>query len=124
MERLDTADRLPLTPFLERRGMAALLWLGVAAAFGLYAQGFVNSVAGDGAARDRQLYLRQVMALRSLDLAGERALAEAYWSRNPDVAADAVFGEHGRMGLFGARQHYQLHGHREGRRWGLSASAP
>jgi hypothetical protein len=54
----------------------------------------------------------------SLDLSAEPQLAEAYWQRNPDVAADAHYGRHGRVGVLGAREHWLRHGKIEGRRWG------
>lgn len=53
-----------------------------------------------------------------LDLSAEPQLAEAYWLRNPDVAADAHYGRHGRIGILGAREHWLRHGKSEGRRWG------
>lgn len=54
----------------------------------------------------------------SLDMAAEQRLAEAYWRRNPDVAADAYYGRHGRIGVLGAREHWLRHGRSEGRHWG------
>ncbi len=48
----------------------------------------------------------------------ELSLAEAYWQRNPDVAASEFFGTKGALGVFGAREHYDRHGRAEGRRWG------
>lgn len=47
----------------------------------------------------------------------EARLAEAYWSRYPDVAANARFGRHGKLGSAGAREHFRLHGRKEGRVW-------
>ncbi len=40
----------------------------------------------------------------------ERMLAEIYWSRYPDVRADPYFGKGGRLGNYGAREHYRRHG--------------
>ena len=67
----------------------------------------------------RQRMLEEVARGKSTDLLAERMLAEAYWSRYPDVAADAVFGRTGKMGIYGAREHYQRHGRHEGRIWDL-----
>lgn len=43
------------------------------------------------------------------DEARERMLAEIYWSKYPDVAADAYFGKNGRLGVYGPREHYRRH---------------
>lgn len=48
----------------------------------------------------------------------ERRLAEAYWSRYPDVRDDWYFGQNGRLGVYGARVHYERHGKQgNGRVW-------
>ena len=47
----------------------------------------------------------------------ERKLAEAYWSQNADVASDLYFGREGTLGIWGAREHFDRHGKREGRLW-------
>ena len=52
------------------------------------------------------------------DLQQEAALADAYWRRYGDVAADSVVGRDGALGVFGAREHYNRHGRRENRIWG------
>ena len=54
----------------------------------------------------------------NIDTAAEEKLARAYWARYPDVAAHGVYGEHGKMGVLGAREHFMQHGRREGRIWG------
>jgi hypothetical protein len=53
------------------------------------------------------------------DDAAERRLAERYWQRYPDIAANGHFGRQGSFGIHGAREHYQRHGRHEGRLWGL-----
>lgn len=51
----------------------------------------------------------------SPDIKQERALARAYWLRYHDVRLDRHWGEKGPMGIWGPRDHYMLHGKREGR---------
>jgi hypothetical protein len=46
-----------------------------------------------------------------------RGNAETYWAHYPDVANDPYFGRNGPLGIFGAREHYDRHGRREGRVW-------
>ena len=85
-------------------------------ALALYGHGARIDRAFDGS--DRRAFLDR-HAVNPRDTAKTRALAEAYWTRNRDVADDAIFGRAGSMGVFGAREHYTRHGKREGRRWGL-----
>lgn len=91
----------------------------VAVAFGIYYLGAGHSpLIGGRDAASQSEFLRQMAARSDIDLAEEERLARAYWARNPDVAADAYFGQHGRLGIFGARAHLERHGRREGRAWG------
>lgn len=62
-------------------------------------------------------FAASVAALRGNDMAAERALAEAYWQRYEDVARDGVYGRNGRLGVFGAREHWLRHGKAEDRLW-------
>lgn len=62
--------------------------------------------------------LRVLARGKDIDTAAEEALARAYWERYPDVRASALYGEKGRLGILGAREHYMQHGRREGRIWG------
>lgn len=48
----------------------------------------------------------------------EKALAEAYWQRYPDIKNDSYFGEKGPMGINGAREHFKQYGKSEGRKYG------
>ncbi len=89
----------------------------MAAALGVYAYGALNSPLLDGTQAARQAFLRGILADRAPDMEGEEALAEAYWQHYPDVGADPFFGRDGEMGVHGAREHYQMHGRREGRQW-------
>ena len=52
----------------------------------------------------------------------ERALAEIYWARYADVAVDPFFGRAGSLGIWGAREHFNRYGKREGRRWPKDAA--
>jgi len=47
----------------------------------------------------------------------ETALAKIYWSKHPNVMSDAYFGKDGRLGIYGARQHFRKHGKNEGKNW-------
>lgn len=47
----------------------------------------------------------------------EKMLAEAYWRRYPDVAADPEFGMSGTLGYAGAFEHYRRYGQQEERVW-------
>ena len=103
--------------------MRALRYLLAAAAMilalGVFYLGLERSPLLDSRGAGDQAEFRRRMAERpDIDLADEQRLARAYWARNPDVAADAYFGEHGRLGIFGARTHYERHGRGEGRAWG------
>src|SRR5258708_3227027 len=104
--------------FSNRWGIG--LQLAVAAvSWGVYAYGATHSAVLDRTAFARKGYGGKMIRERAGDLSTERELAEAYWSRYPDVAGDAYFGRDGRLGIFGAREHYDRHGRREKRVWGL-----
>lgn len=72
---------------------------------------------------NRQLAAQHALATSvaktgSLDMVAEQRLAEAYWQRNPDVAASSHYGRNGKAGVLGAREHWLRHGKSEGRHWG------
>ena len=92
-----------------------------AVALGLlvYLIGALNSPMLDRGLAARRTMLEAVAREPAGDSQKEPALAEAYWARYPDVAADAFFGRAGKLGVRGAREHYQRHGRNEGRIWGL-----
>lgn len=85
------------------------------AAFGA---GAVGSPVLDGIRAQERVVINKHARRATVDLDYERSVAEAYWRRNPDVAADAFFGVNGALGIFGAREHYDRHGRGEGRQWG------
>lgn len=91
-------------------GLAAVF----AVAVGLYGLGASTSPLTSERLAARQDFIRQHTELRRAEVR-----ARAYWERNPDVRADAFFGEDGAQGIFGAWVHYDRHGRTEGRKWGL-----
>lgn len=64
-------------------------------------------------------YVASILVTRAPDYKLEKKLAVAYWARYPDVRKDRLWGESGTMGIRGPRDHFRLHGKREGRTWGL-----
>jgi hypothetical protein len=95
-----------------------LAWCGFAAfAAGLavYAAGASRPPLMDSR---RDEILRVLARTANIDTAAEEKLAHAYWARYPDVRASALYGENGRLGILGAREHFMQHGRREGRVWG------
>jgi len=98
-----------------RTGIAAT---AMAIAIALYIYGFSNEPRLRNGDPQQRAYALQVLKSQSHDMAQETALAEAYWRRYGDVAADPVVGRDGAMGVFGAREHYDRHGRRENRIWG------
>ena len=45
----------------------------------------------------------------------QKLLAEAYYTRYPEIKSDEFYGENGPHGVLGAREHFRQHGKREGR---------
>ncbi len=95
----------------------ALAILCLAIAFAVYGYGFSRSPMMNPDLRAQQELLARY-ARNQGNFAEIRMLAEAYWERNPDVASDSYFGRDGKMGIYGAREHYDRHGRKEGRQWG------
>lgn len=96
-------------------------WTG-ATVFGLsiviFAFGIIHSPVVDDVLAQERVVLNKHARADTVDVIRETLFAEAYWRRNPDVAADPFFGTNGALGTFGAREHYDRHGRLEGRRWG------
>jgi hypothetical protein len=65
----------------------------------------------------QRIYVAHILQGDALNLGKETALADAYWRRYEDVAADPVFGRAGQLGVHGAREHFNRHGQRENRQW-------
>lgn len=64
---------------------------------------------------EEKKYISSYVNENSPDIQKERKLARAYWRRYNDVRLDQHWGEKGPMGVWGPRDHYMLHGRREGR---------
>lgn len=92
----------------------ALLFGGFAA----YGYGAAHSPLFDSELAGRRAWLTHEAAQGDRDAGTEAVMAEEYWKRYPDVAADRYFGRNGVLGIFGPREHWQRHGRREGRIWG------
>jgi hypothetical protein len=96
-----------------RRGAIAIAVLFLSIAVWLW--GLLNSdIAGDerGSAPTRQATRQPT---ESVDDVQRRRAAESYWERYPEIREHHYFGEHGPLGIDGARQHYLQHGRHEGR---------
>jgi len=65
--------------------------------------------------RQESDFINSFVNKNSPDIQKERGLAKAYWLRYHDVRQDRHWGEKGPMGVWGPRDHYLLHGKREGR---------
>ncbi len=106
----------------DRDGYRKIRWfvagVAVAVALAVYLWGAFTSPVFDQQRYRERAYLRAQLASSEQRVEREAALAEAYWRRYPDVAADVTYGPGG-MGVEGARAHYRNHGKAEGREWGL-----
>ncbi len=105
----------------DRDGYRKARWfvagVAVAGALAIYLWGAFTSPVFDQQRYRERAYLRAQLAQSEQRSEQEAALAEAYWRRYPDVAADPTYGRDG-MGIEGARAHYRNHGKAEGREWG------
>lgn len=99
-----------------RNWIGGLAFSASLAAFGV---GVIHSPIIDDALALERVVINKHARCAYLDLVRERALAGAYWQRNPDVAQDRFFAVDGALGTFGAREHYDRLGRQEGRHWGL-----
>ena len=84
----------------------------------LWLLSFCNSPAGNSRKAAEREYLNQILITKAPGYAAEKELAQAYWLRYPDVRGSNMWGENGRRGIHGAREHFRLHGKKEGRVWG------
>jgi hypothetical protein len=94
-----------LTLSLAAVGVSLLLWFA----------GLLNSPVIHPELAGEEQFLKKFITANSPDLQAERALAHGYWRRYPDIRDHSHWGEKGPMGIWGARDHYQQHGRREGR---------
>lgn len=83
----------------------------------VYAFGVKHSVLFNDRAAQQQTIITKNARLNLVEMAREKILAEAYWQRYPDVAADDFFGREGALGVHGPREHFDRHGRTEGRVW-------
>lgn len=104
----------PKPPTLLTWVTAFTLFLSIVA----WGYGMFQSRIWDPQVREEQRYLTGFLRDSSADRSLERQLAKAYWLRYEDVRSDSFFGENGPGGIYGAREHYQLHGRHEGRIFG------
>jgi len=96
-------------------------WIGgavFAVSLAVFAVGVFHSPVIDDVLAQERVVLNKHARGDTVDVIRETLFAEAYWARNPDVAADPFFGANGALGTFGAREHYDRHGRLEGRIWG------
>jgi hypothetical protein len=80
-----------------------------------YGCGLRHSPVFNPSAQAQKNYLQKFIENNDQNLKQEKLLAEGYWLRYKDVRKDRYWGENGPMGIWGPRDHYQLHGRREGR---------
>ncbi len=113
LERKTDSERRDRSPRL-------LTWIAVGGfvlALVAYAVGAFDSLLLDPRQRAATDLLIRYAAVEKTDERREQALADLYWLRYPDVAGDWYFGKNGKLGLWGAREHFKRHGKREGRNW-------
>lgn len=101
---------------MTRRTLAA--WIAFAIGLAVFADGLWRSPLVNPAERDRRAWLAELAQADRIDAAEEARLAELYWSRYPDIASNSQYGRTGRLGVRGAREHFRIHGEKEGRAWG------
>lgn len=94
-----------------------LCWLVFVASIVLYAILAMHSPLAVVDRHREAVVATEFARLSSAGQACERRLAALYWQANPDVSESAYFGRTGRLGMFGAREHFDRHGRREGRPW-------
>jgi len=95
----------------------AIACLCAAIALAIYGYGLAHSpLINPEILTQRQLLAHH--ASQATDPEETRHLANAYWLRNPDVSKDPYYGRDGKLGDFGAAEHFRQHGKKEGRRWG------
>ncbi len=85
----------------------------------LWFTGFLASPVGNKQKALEQQYLEKILTTKAPRYKEEKELAQAYWLRYPGVQKDLYFGKSGPKGVWGAREHYELYGKKEGRIWGL-----
>lgn len=95
--------------------LALITFSAMAVGLYYYAKGFAHSPMLNTNAEAENRYLQKFIETNDQNLREEKLLAESYWQRYKDVRRDRYWGRNGPMGIWGARDHYQQHGRREGR---------
>lgn len=81
----------------------------------LYINNLLHSPIVNPSQQAEKKYLQSFIENNDQRYKEEKLLAEGYWLRYKDVATNRYWGKNGPMGIWGPRDHYQLHGRREGR---------
>jgi hypothetical protein len=81
----------------------------------LWCHGMLNSVILNPELLEQRNRVTSYGDKNRADTEAERALAEGYWLRYPDIRQDPAYGENGTMGIFGPRTHFEQHGKHENR---------
>lgn len=108
-----------MTGWFSHRAWLWVAGLGFVASLMVFGVGLVHSPVIDDVLAQERVVLNKHARSDQVDVIRETLFAQAYWARNPDVAASSFFGVNGALGIFGAREHYDRHGRLEGRKWGL-----
>lgn len=94
---------------------SALLIVVLALSVGLWFKGLLQSPLFHPELPEEQAYVRRYLEHHAPHRQEERALAEAYWARYPDVGSHPYYGRNGTLGVAGAAKHFSSYGKREGR---------
>lgn len=81
-------------------------------------RGFLNSPFMIPELKTEKEYLDDYILANSPDNKREKQLAEAYWLRYRDVMTNDHWGKNGPLSIWGPRDHYKIHGKKEGRIFG------
>ena len=92
-------------------------WINLIAVLLVLAAGVSASAWYYPSQQDRDAAVISTLRANYPDRERERAQAAKYWARYRDVAASEYFGLGGRLGIYGARQHYLQAGKFERRTW-------
>ncbi len=99
----------------------SVVFAGITLALIAFAIGAWESPLLDRERRAQRDLVSRYALMAARDETVERGLAKGYWAQYADVAADASFGRNGSFGVWGAREHFNRYGRREGRHWPRSA---
>ncbi len=78
-------------------------------------RGFLNSPFLVAELKTEKEYLEKYIVTNSPNNKREKLLAEAYWLRYQDVMKHTYWGKNGPLSIWGPRDHYTIHGRKEGR---------